>query len=407
MTEARILHINFEIRLNPTVACLVLLGAARADGAAPSVSLFNGRDLTGWDQVNVAADTFRVQDGMIVTPGSPMGILRSHRRYQNFILEFDWQLMKYAGNSGVFVWTDALPAPGAPYPRGFEIEILDPGYEKEHPDRANIRFTSQGDVLPIRGARMTAVGRHSPLARPVRAFPSENRVAPSPAWNHYRVTCDHGAIHLAVNGKEVTAGKDCVPASGFICLESEDGEAHFKNLRLQELPGDVAPQDPASPYEGFRPIFNGRDDAGWDSAAEAGGWSITGGVNGSHLTPTAGPGSPLTTRDSWGDFALYVDWRLLPQPGQAHTKPAAAPAPFQLHGQAMPALSGALAAPAWNRCFIVLHGRHLSLRLNGQPAVEEDLPADSPAQGPIVLNRVFGSAPVEFGNLLLNPAFSP
>ena len=42
-------------------------------------------------------------------------------------------------------------------------------------------------------------------------------------------------LRLSVNGKEVTVGKDCVPRKGFICLESEGSECHFKNIRIKEL----------------------------------------------------------------------------------------------------------------------------------------------------------------------------
>jgi len=50
--------------------------AADGDGFTP---LFNGKDLTGWRPINVAKDTFRVQDGMIVTTGVPTGFMATQR----------------------------------------------------------------------------------------------------------------------------------------------------------------------------------------------------------------------------------------------------------------------------------------------------------------------------------------
>ena len=38
--------------------------------------LFNGKDLTGWHNVNCAPGTFYVKDGMIITTGVPTGYLR-------------------------------------------------------------------------------------------------------------------------------------------------------------------------------------------------------------------------------------------------------------------------------------------------------------------------------------------
>jgi hypothetical protein len=89
-------------------------------------------------------------------------------------------------------------------------------------------------------------------------------VKPSPEWNHYRVECNNGEIHLSVNGKEVTVGKDCVPRKGFICLESEGSEAHFKNIRIKELPSTGATaEQTAEAYAGFTQLFDGKGLSGW------------------------------------------------------------------------------------------------------------------------------------------------
>jgi hypothetical protein len=34
----------------------------------------------------------------------------------------------------------------------------------------------------------------------------------------------------------VSGGKECKPATGFLCLESEGSPIEFKNLRIRELP---------------------------------------------------------------------------------------------------------------------------------------------------------------------------
>ena len=69
----------------------------------------------------------------------------------------------------------------------------------------------------------------------MRCLPSEKRARPSPEWNHYRVTCQNGVLKLAVNGKEVSGASQCVPRKGYICLEAEGSECHFRNIRIQEL----------------------------------------------------------------------------------------------------------------------------------------------------------------------------
>src|SRR6187402_391496 len=128
------------------------LRSQEEDGFAP---MFNGKDLSGWRPVNVAADTFRWENGMVITTGKPTGFMASEKMYENFIVELEWQHMQEGGNSGVFIWGEGLPAPGVPYARGIEVQVLDLGYETKK--GAWEWFTSHGDIFPIWGATMTAV----------------------------------------------------------------------------------------------------------------------------------------------------------------------------------------------------------------------------------------------------------
>ena len=77
--------------------------AAQEEGFTP---LFNGKDLTGWVNVNCAPETWTVQDSMVHCDGVPTGALRTERMYENFILELEWRHLKPGGNAGVFI----LPA---------------------------------------------------------------------------------------------------------------------------------------------------------------------------------------------------------------------------------------------------------------------------------------------------------
>lgn len=288
------------------------LSAADEDGFVP---MFNGKDLTGWRPVNVAADTFSVRDGMVVTTGIPTGFMATEKQYENFIIELDWRHMKEGGNSGLFIWGEGLPAPGVPYAKGIEVQILDLGYETQHPDGAWKGFTSHGDIFPIWGATMTPQAPVSNNGKGNRSFPNEKRVKPSPEWNHYRVTCNNGEIRLEVNGKETTVGKDCVPRKGFICLESEGAEAHFKNVRIKELPSTGAtPEQTGEAYAGFKQLMNGKDLTGWkltDAIKEV--WSVNG-LNVTAKADVAGSNLDLWTEKSYKDFTLVADWKFITKP---------------------------------------------------------------------------------------------
>ena len=80
-------------------SCAAGCAAAGEDGF---VSLFNGRDLSGW-VVKGNAAAFRVEDGCMVSDGGLGGEwIRSEKPYSNFVLRMDWMLSK-TGNSGILI----------------------------------------------------------------------------------------------------------------------------------------------------------------------------------------------------------------------------------------------------------------------------------------------------------------
>lgn len=224
--------------------------------------LFNGKDLSGWVEVNTAPSTWSFNEkGYLVCSGKPIGEIRTERMYQNFILELEWRHLVPKGNAGIFVWADDITARGQPFIRGIEVQVLENAYGD------NKSHTCHGDIFPIHGATMTPIGQ----SRGQRAFPSERRSYPSPQWNHYRIECRDGNISLAVNGKMVTQGQGCSPRKGFICLESEGGVVHYRNIRIKELRDNpVSPEHVAIADRGFRCYYTGVDLSGWHPTT---GWS--------------------------------------------------------------------------------------------------------------------------------------
>src|SRR5438132_3345225 len=59
------------------VAALLVLLSVAERARAEAIPLFNGKDLSGWVNVNGAPDTWEVRDGMIVCSGAPCGFLRT------------------------------------------------------------------------------------------------------------------------------------------------------------------------------------------------------------------------------------------------------------------------------------------------------------------------------------------
>lgn len=128
------------------LALALTSAGATASDEMGFVTLFNGKNLSGWVNVNCAPDTFTVREGMIHSTGVPTGVMRTEKQYENFILELEWRHMQEGGNAGLFVWSDPLTAPGVPFARSIEVQILD--------GRNSELYTSHGDVFAIHGATM-------------------------------------------------------------------------------------------------------------------------------------------------------------------------------------------------------------------------------------------------------------
>jgi len=392
--------------------------------------LFNGRNLDGWVNVNCGPETWKVEGGIIVCSGIPTGVMRRERMYENYILELEWRHMKPKGNAGLFVHSDPVTAPGQPFTRSIEVQILD--------GRNTANYTSHGDVFAIHGATMRPDKPH-PRGW-MRSLPSERRCNPAGQWNHYRVECRDGAISLA---------------KGYICLESEGGLVHFRNIRIQELPGsNPSGEMVAKKAEGFRSLYNGLDLRGWKAApGHEGHWRAKNWVLDYDGKSEAEGDKSLWTEEEFGDFVLIVDWRqpreprgekvplILPdgseavdEEGNAKTVEVkdAGDSGVYLRGSSksqlniwnwpigsgeiwgyrtdkgMPAAVRRGATPLrkadnppgrWNRFEITAIGETVTVVLNGKTVIREAKLPGLPAKGPIALQH--HGDPIQFANIYI------
>ena len=354
------------------LACLTSAAlAAEEEGFQP---LFNGRDLTGWVNANCAPETWTVRDGMIHCTGHPTGALRTERQYENFILEVEWRHLSAGGNSGVFLWGTPIAAPGVPFLRGIEVQVLDHGYEAKGKGEY---YTTHGDVFPIHGATMKPFGRHNGM----RSFPSGEFSKGSPEWNHYRVVCTNGVVRHHVNGHEVSGGEDCNYRQGYLALESEGAPVDFRNLRIRELPSSDPAPDLIAPAEPeWRPLFTGLDLRGWKApAAVRAGWQAAGERLRRHGPETA---PVLWTEAAFQDMQFIVDCK----PARGSVNP---PAPaLAIRGSELPGclvrLPGA-EPDRYTRFRITVRDREVVVERVDKDKFNEisraSLPPEAPAKG--------------------------
>lgn len=197
-----------------------------------------------WVNVNTTKETWSLQkDGTLHSTGLPIGVVRSEKQYENFILHVEWKHLEAGGNSGVFAWSGANPQGKNPLPDGVEIQMLDLEW-------VNLNFRDgvkppiayvHGELFGVQG--VTTVPDNP---RGERSKSIENRVKGKGEWNTYDVVCVDGVIKLAVNGKFVNGISKSTQKKGYLCLEAEGAKIHFRNFRIIELaPGVTSAEQTA------------------------------------------------------------------------------------------------------------------------------------------------------------------
>ena len=138
-----------------------------------TIELFNGRDLTGWED-HKNPHLWTVMDGMIVgtSEAGKMSNLSTQTQYGDFELTFEYNADAKV-NSGVFLRVSDLDDE---VHTGLEIQILDT-YGKEPP-------LEKGDS----GALYDMIA------------PSTNPLSPAGEWNRMRLRCEGPRVEVELNG---------------------------------------------------------------------------------------------------------------------------------------------------------------------------------------------------------------
>lgn len=187
------------------------------------VSLFNGKDLTGWKG---SVDGYKVEDGAIVCRKG--GNLYTEKEYANFVLRFSFKCPA-GGNNGIGLRYSGKG--DAAFKEGMELQILDDG----HPSYKGIQpYQSHGSVYGVAAAK-------------------RGHLKPAGEWNEQEVVADGNKIKVTLNGvvildadltpfvegKEKTLDKrdheGLKRKSGYIGFLGHGSPVAFKNLRIKEI----------------------------------------------------------------------------------------------------------------------------------------------------------------------------
>ena len=199
-----------------TLATTLLLATASFGQCAEPVTLFNGKDLTGW----TGAD-YEVKDGVLICSGK---VLRTEKQYSDYVFEFDFLLPK-GGNNGIGIH---YPGEGRPSGAGMELQILD----NSHPKYSKLKESQyHGSLYKLQAAKrgfLKTIGE----------------------WNHQKVTVHGSKVIVELNGTKILDAdlselatqnrkhKGVKRRSGHICFCGHGAPVRFKNITILELTGE-------------------------------------------------------------------------------------------------------------------------------------------------------------------------
>ncbi|MBI3476006.1 MAG: DUF1080 domain-containing protein [Acidobacteria bacterium] len=222
--EALVKQCRLIWKLSCCLSCIALLlcsSLASTPNHDASRPLFNGKDLTGWQQVGPGK--FVVENGMLKTEGG-MGMLwYTGEKFGHATIRVVFKLTSKEADSGVFIRIPKKPTePWMPINKGYEIEIGD------WPDD----YSCTGVIYTFTKA----------LARPIK---------PIGEWNTMEITIDgpHTVVYLNdVKVTDFTEGQPVPPRkgeggepqagprklAGYIGLQNHPGsEVYFKEVSVK------------------------------------------------------------------------------------------------------------------------------------------------------------------------------
>lgn len=243
-----------------TLGTLAVLAVAEMSSIAQStvppgfVSIFNGRDLTGWKIPEGDNGHWKVVDGVIdydagsEAPGNKN--LWTEKAYRNFELKVDWRIkaVPFISKNMKIVLPDGTNKKDD---QGRDINLVAPDSDSGIMPRGHGKAQFNIWNWPVGSGEMYGY-RTDPKSSPelrAAATPRTNADRNVGEWNTFEITAIGNTLRLVHNGKEVipTITLPDLPAEGPIGLQHHGSNKNgvyggipalvqFRNIYVKELP---------------------------------------------------------------------------------------------------------------------------------------------------------------------------
>ena len=239
----------------PLVLGLVISsGAAENDGF---VSLFNGKDFTGWKVPEGDNGHWKVLNGVIdydaESEAKQEKSLVSEKEYGDYVLRVDWRIKEtpYINPNVPYILPDGTHAKDV---NGKELKLSLPDSDSGIYVRGSGRHQVNIWCWPIGSGEMYGVRMDRSASPELRAAVTPRTQADKPVgqWNTFEITVRGKTVTVALNGKTVIAGANLpdLPARGPVVLQhhgsKRDGKwtsppalVQFRNIMIKELPAQT------------------------------------------------------------------------------------------------------------------------------------------------------------------------
>jgi hypothetical protein len=213
--------------------------AAEAIVPTKVMSLFNGKDLTGWtadvpekDKNPDAPPSFIVRDGMLVSLGTPRGHLLTDNVYRNYRLQVEYRFPGKPGNCGVLVHASTLRALSRMFPQSIEVQM-----NHEHAGdfwciHENIEVPDMETRRPRKEGQEYG-GKQGDARRILNLTDGSEK--PLGEWNTMVIEARDRTVTVWVNGDLVNNGFNATADRGKLAIQAEGAEVEFRKIEIGPL----------------------------------------------------------------------------------------------------------------------------------------------------------------------------